>query len=105
MVLITDSFVSNEKAPKGLEHVKDLSFDHNGGLSGSKLTMDVACRNMMTHTNCGIAQVFLMASRNPARAIGMNDEIGTIAVGKKANLVFVDDMFHVDRVILEGREI
>ena len=103
MVLITDSFVSNERAPQGLEDVTDLSFDNNGNLSGSKLTMDVVCRNMMTHTNCGIAQVFLMASRNPARAIGMDDEIGTIAVGKKANLVFVDDMFHVDGVILEGQ--
>lgn len=102
IVLISDSFVSHEKAPEGLQHVTDLSFDHNGGLSGSKLTMDVACRNMMTHTNCGITQVFLMASRNPARVIGMEDEIGTIEVGKKANLVFVDDMFHVETVMLEG---
>lgn len=103
IVLITDSFVSHEQAPEDLRHVTDLVFDHNGGLNGSKLTMDVACRNMMTHTNCGIAQVFLMAARNPARVIGMEDEIGTIEVGKKANLVFVDDMFHVDTVILEGQ--
>ena len=46
--------------------------------------------------------MFLMASRNPARVIGMEDEIGTIEVGKKANLVFVDDMFHVETVMLEG---
>ena len=103
IVLITDSFVSNEQGPEALRHVTDLHFDHNGGLCGSKLTMDMACKNMMTHTNCGIAQVFLMASRNPARVIGMEDEIGTIAVGKKANLVFVDDAFHVDTVMLEGK--
>ena len=30
------------------------------------------------------------------------DEIGTIEVGKKANLVFVDDLFHVQKVMLEG---
>ena len=102
ILIITDSFVSYEQAPQELRHVKDLVFDHNGNLSGSKLTMDVACRNMMTHTNCGIAQVFLMAARNPARAVGMGDEVGTIEVGKRANLVFVDDMFHVDTVILEG---
>ncbi|MBO5070661.1 MAG: amidohydrolase family protein [Roseburia sp.] len=103
IILITDSFVSHEQAPKALRHVTDLVFDHKGDLNGSRLTMDVACRNMMTHTNCGIAQTFLMAARNPARAIGMEDEIGTIEVGKKANLVFVDDMFHVDTVILEGK--
>ena len=102
IVLITDCYISDDQAPEDLKYVTDLNFDHNGNLCGSRLTMNVACRNMMTHTNCGIAQVFLMASRNPARAIGMEDEVGTIAVGKKANLVFVDDMFRVDTVILEG---
>ena len=102
VVLITDCYISADQAPEDLRHVTDLNFDHNRDLCGSRLTMNVACRNMMTHTNCGIAQVFLMASRNPARAIGMEDEVGTIAVGKKANLVFVDDTFEVDTVILEG---
>lgn len=102
VVLISDSFVSEEEAPEDLRYVTDLSFDASGDLSGSRLTLDAACRNIMAHTNCGIAQAFLMASRNPARAIGMDDEIGTIAVGKKANLVFVDDMFHVKEVMLNG---
>ena len=101
--LITDSTVHHNPNPENLAHVTDLNFTDYGGISGSKLTLDVACRNIMTHTNCGIAQVFLMASRNPARVIGMEDEIGTIAVGKKANLVFVDDAFHVDTVMLEGK--
>jgi N-acetylglucosamine-6-phosphate deacetylase len=64
--------------------------------------MDAACRNIMTHTNCGIAQAFLMAARNPARVIGMDHEIGTIEIGKKANLVMVDHRFHVKMTILEG---
>ncbi len=102
VILISDSYVSDQESPEELRHIVDLSFDANGLISGSKLTMDVACRNAMTHSNCGIAQVFLMAARNPARAIGMEHEIGTVAVGKKANLVFVDDMFHVHKVMLEG---
>lgn len=102
VLLITDSFVSNEETPEKYRAIPDLSFDANGELSGSKLTMDLACRNLMTHTNCGIAQAFLLASRNPARAIGMDREIGTIEAGKKANLVFVDDMFYVEKVMLEG---
>ena len=103
VVLITDSFVSDEETPKELSHITDLQFDHNGGLCGSKLTMEVACRNLMTHTNCGIAQAFLMASTNPAKVIGMEEEIGSIAVGKKANLVLVDDTFRVDTVFLGGK--
>ena len=103
VILITDSFVSDLPAPEKLKHITDLIFDENCWLSGSKLTMNVACRNLMSHTNCGIAQAFLMASRNPARAIGLEHEIGTIESGKRANLVFVDDMFNVQKVVLGGK--
>jgi len=103
VVLITDSFVSDLPAPEKLKHITDLIFDENCWLSGSKLTMNVACRNIMSHTNCGIAQAFLMASRNPARVIGLEDEIGTIEPGKLANLVFVDDVFNVKKVMLGGK--
>ena len=103
VILITDSFVSDLPAPEKLKHITDLIFDENCWLSGSKLTMNVACRNIMAHTNCGIAQAFLMASRNPARAIGLEDEIGTIEAGKRADLVFVDDVFNVKKVILGGK--
>ena len=103
VVLITDSFVSDLPAPEKLKHITDLIFDENCWLSGSKLTMNVACRNIMSHTNCGIAQAFLMASRNPARVIGLDDEIGTIEEGKLANLVFVDDVFNVKQVMLGGK--
>lgn len=102
VVLITDSTHVTNENPEGLRHITDLNFDEKGGLSGSRLTMAQACCNIMTHTNCGIAQAFLMASRNPARAVGMDHDIGTIAVGKKANLVFVDHRFRVGTVILEG---
>ena len=101
-ILITDHCISEDPVPEQYSHIEDLVFDHNGGLNGSKLTMNMACRNMMEHTDCGITQAFLLAARNPARILGLEHEIGTIQVGKKANLVFVDDMFHVKKVIFEG---
>lgn len=105
VVLISDNSGRNQEAntPEHLRHITDLSFDDQGSLGGSRLTLDMACRNIMSHTNCGIAQAFLMASRNPARAVGMDDEIGTIEAGKQADLVFVDDMFHVQKVMLAGK--
>lgn len=105
VVLISDCSTRGEEPniPEGLRHLTDLSFDDHGGLGGSKLSMDMACRNIMTHTNCGIAQAFLMAARNPARSVGLDDELGTVEAGKLANLVFVDDMFHVQKVMLEGQ--
>ena len=101
-ILVTDSTKTTYPNPPHLAYITDLNFDLNGDLGGSKLTMNQACRNIMTHTTCGIAQAFLMASRNPARVLGMDDEIGTIAVGKKANLVILDDRFNIKQVLFEG---
>ena len=102
LILITDSFPSTEQGPEELRYITDLVFDANGLLNGSRLTMDAACRNMVMHTGCSITEAFWMASRNPARMIGMDKEIGTIEPGKKANLVFMDDAFHVKKVMLDG---
>ena len=101
-ILITDSFPSTEQGPEELRYITDLVFDANGLLNGSRLTMDAACRNMVMHTGCSITEAFWMASRNPARMIGMDKEIGTIEPSKKANLVFMDDAFHVKKVMLDG---
>ena len=103
VVLITDSTATNNPPPEQYKHVKDVSFNALGRISGSKLTMDMACRNIMSHTNCGIAQAFKMASTNPARVIGMDQEIGSIEPGKLADLVFVDDRFNVKMVMQEGQ--
>lgn len=105
VVLITDSTVSEYPNPERLAYVKDLNFDHNGRLNGSRLTLDLACKNIMASTNCGIAQAFLMASTNPAKVIGMYDDIGSIDYGKVADLVFVDDKFNVKKVLLGGEEV
>ena len=103
IVLISDSFVSDEISPRELEHITDLSLDAGGNLSGSKLTLDVACKNLIKHTGCSIPEAFLMASRNPARVIGLDDEIGSIESGKRADLVFVDHNFNVKEIMLEGQ--
>lgn len=102
VILITDSTVHDDPTPPEFAHVTDLNFDSQGGISGSKMTMDLACKNIMKSTNCGIAQAFLMASTNPAKAIRMYDKIGSIDVGKNADLIFVDDKFNIKKVMLEG---
>ena len=102
VVLVSDSTNYDNPNPERFANVKDLNFDHRGGIAGSKLTMEQACKNVMSHTNCGIAQAFLMASTNPAKAVGLYDELGSIEAGKRADLVFVDDMFNVKDVMLGG---
>ena len=102
VVLISDSNVNVGDPPPYLAHITDLQFDSLGGLSGSKLTLDAACRNVMKHTGCSVTDAFKMASRNPARAVGLDREIGTIEVGKRADIVIVDDDFNVQKVMICG---
>lgn len=105
IVLISDSTCAAKTfpAPPRWADVKDLNFDDHGDVAGSKLTLALACRNIMSHTNCGISQAFIMASLNPAKVIGLDKEIGSIEKGKKADLVFVDDVFNVKKVMLDGK--
>ena len=106
MILITDSMAisgdyTNNEA-EGIAYGPDLNYDYEGHLAGSHLTLDGAVRNMMRHTGYGLCHAVRMASLNPAKLLGLDHEIGSLAPGKKANLILIDDMVHVKKVWLEG---
>ena len=104
IMLISDACVFDGPIPDGYEGVTDLCFDFAGEIAGSKLTLEVACRNMMKHTGASIVDVFRYASYNPSRAIGFLDR-GEIAVGKRADLVVVDYKMNVQQVFLKGKTV
>jgi N-acetylglucosamine-6-phosphate deacetylase len=99
VVIVTDCYDEEEKPSS--ERDDDVNLK-DGILCGSKLTMDLACYNMKLHTGCSISDIFKMGAKNPAEAIGINDSVGTIESGKKANIVLVDEEFKVYKVFLEG---
>ncbi len=101
LILISDACVFDGPVPPGYEGVNDILFDHTGEIAGSKLTLEVACRNMMKHTGASIVDVFRYASYNPSRAVGFYDR-GEIAVGKRADLIICDHQMNVKNVILKG---
>ena len=105
VILISDSFVSLEPTPDKFKHITDLSFDANGGLSGSKLTLDVSLKNVIKHTGCSIVDAIKMASTNPAKAVGLYDSVGSIEIGKKANLILLDDNYNLLEVFLSGKKV
>ena len=100
-ILISDAYACDGPIPPGYDGVDDINFDWTGEIAGSKLTLDIACRNALKHLGASVVDVFRFASYNPSRAIGFYDR-GEIAVGKRADLVFVDHWMKVQRVILEG---
>ena len=58
---------------------------------------------MMTHTGYGLCHAIRMATLNPARMLGIDQEVGSLEAGKKANLILIDDTVRVKSVILEGQ--
>jgi N-acetylglucosamine-6-phosphate deacetylase len=77
----------------------------SGILAGSVLTMNAAVKNMVDWTGVTINQAINMASLNPARVLGVEDEIGSIQNGKLANLVMFDQDFRVVDTISRGKSI
>jgi len=101
LILISDACVFDGPTPDGYEGVTDLCFDFAGEIAGSKLTLEVACRNMMKHTGASIVDVFRYASYNPSRAVGLLDR-GEIRKGLRADLIITDHNMNVRSVILGG---
>ncbi len=94
VVAVTDSCTGS---------VDDMDVNlENGELCGSKMRMYQAARNFKHNARLGMMDVFKVCSRNPARAVHVDDRVGTLEVGKKANIVLVNDEYDIHKVILEG---
>lgn len=61
-----------------------------GDLVGSSISLDQAVQNMVNWNICSFADAIRMASHNPAKAIGLDHYLGSIEMGKAADLVFFD---------------
>ena len=101
IILISDAYACDGPIPEGYEGVDDINFDWEGEIAGSKMTLDISCRNMMVHTGASIVDVFRYASYNPSRAVGLLDR-GELAVGLRADLVICDHQMNIKNVILKG---
>ena len=102
IILVSDRSYADAPNPPGYEDVHDINFDKWGDIAGSKLTLDVACRNWMKHTGASLVDAFKVASYNPARATGFTDR-GEIRKGLRADLVITDHKMNIKTVILNGK--
>ena len=101
IILISDAYACDGPVPEGYDGVDDINFDWEGEIAGSKMTLDISCRNMIKHTGASLVDVFRYASYNPAMAVGFYDR-GEIAVGKRADLVITDHQMNIKHVFLKG---
>ncbi len=62
----------------------------DGTLAGSALTLDRALRNAIEFAGLSLEEALPLVTRNPARALGLDGELGSLAVGARADLVLLD---------------
>ncbi|HUS09113.1 MAG TPA: N-acetylglucosamine-6-phosphate deacetylase [Pyrinomonadaceae bacterium] len=82
--------------------VKDgRTANERGAIAGSVITMLDAVR-MMLSLGATETDVAMMAAGNPAKLLGIDDERGSIAAGKRADLVALDAKGNVALTIVGG---
>jgi N-acetylglucosamine-6-phosphate deacetylase len=108
-VLVTDATAATGM-PNGKYRLGSLEVDvmdgkctSNGKLAGSVLTLDQAIRNVMKFAKWDLQQAVRLATVNPARAVGLPANMGTIHPGAAADMVALGTNGEVRRTIAQGR--
>lgn len=92
-------------AGKTIYYRDGLCVDENGTLSGSALTMIEAVQNSVEHIGIALDEALRMATLYPARAIGVEQRLGTIEAGKVANLTAFTRDFKITKTLVNGNEV
>ncbi|QOV88262.1 N-acetylglucosamine-6-phosphate deacetylase [Humisphaera borealis] len=74
------------------------------GLASSVRGMDFMIRQMVREAGIDLPVAVQMASLTPARILGLEGDIGSLAPGKFADLVMLDSELNVQRVWVQGVE-
>ncbi len=75
----------------------------DGTLAGSVLKMNRAIANLVQKVGVSFEKAVDCATINPAITLGIENEVGSIKVGKKANFAVLNKNFDVIMTIREGR--
>jgi len=74
------------------------------GLASSVVGMDAMVRIMKASTRAPLSDVIRMASLTPAERVGLDREIGSLELGKRADVILLDADLNVRRVFIGGSE-
>lgn len=110
IILITDS-LRCKYLPDGIYQDLEQTFYvsnsqarlADGTLAGSVLKMNEAVKNIQEILNISLEEAIKFATINPATLLGVDDKIGSIKVGKIANLLVTDKNLNIYQTIVSGQ--
>ncbi|MCX7123634.1 MAG: N-acetylglucosamine-6-phosphate deacetylase [Gammaproteobacteria bacterium] len=111
LVLVTDAM--SAKCLKNGEYVfggqtvilkdQEARLKKNGALAGSTLCLNQALKNAHQYTGIALEKLIPLATSIPAKILKMNQQIGSISQGKKANFAVLNQDLEVQVTMREGR--
>jgi len=112
VMLITDSMpLIGTRDREFMLHGRRIALHENrltgpdGTLAGANLTMIEAVRNAIALLEIPVTDALIMASRTPARFLGLDCELGLIAPGYRADLVAFNANFEVVKTWVAGQAV
>lgn len=77
-------------------------YDANGTIAGASITMMESIKNAVEYVEIPLAEAVRMSNLYPARAIGVDDRLGSVEKGKVANLAVFTSNYEVIGTVLNG---
>lgn len=74
----------------------------NGRLAGSFFPLNKGVMTMTKSLNIPFYQIVAMASLNPAGLLRLDNQFGSLEIGKKADFVVIDEDFKVHLTVIDG---
>lgn len=112
LILITDSMEATgmpdgEYSIAGLPvTVKDgKARTHEGAIAGSTLSLIDGVKNLAAFTGITFTEALYHATASPAKMLGIFDSVGSLEVGKIANMLVLDNELNVREVIFKGNSV
>ena len=105
VVLISDSMMAtgmeNGTYQLGGQEVtmKDCKATLKDGTIAGSATNLYDCMRKVISFGVPVEEAIFAATRNPAKSIGIYDEVGSLSVGKEADILLVDDDFALKKVL------
>lgn len=77
----------------------------NGTIAGSALTANVAIKNFQAQVKCPMHKAVQLFTVNPAKVLGLENQLGEIAASRKADIVLFDDDYRIHRTLIDGKSV
>jgi len=102
LFLITDAVTNDVSGPYFFSQSNGRFTNDSGTLSGSSLTMQQAVKNCVEKVDISLDEAIRMATIYPAKAANLDQDLGTIEVGKRACFVHFSDDLTIQQVWYDG---